>query len=82
MNSDRTRTEPFRQFLQQAREICGFWARFTGGSILFMAVVGIFVPLATAVFLFTLGLPILLLFLWGCSLDQELQWTDLDEGPW
>ena len=43
---------------------------------------GAFAPLAVAAFLLTIGLPILMLVLWGKALDQELGWTELDEGPW
>ena len=32
--------------------------------------------------LLTICLPILALVLWGRALDEELGWSDLDEGPW
>ena len=78
----RPKTEPFEHFLGQARRVVGFWARFTGAVLLFSLIFGPVGPLVVTAFLFTLGLPILLLVLWGRSLDQELGWTELDEGPW
>ena len=78
----RPRTAPFDTFLSQARALLGFWAKFTGGTVLVTLLFGAFVPLAVAAFLLTLGLPILILVLWGKALDQELGWTELDDGPW
>ncbi|MEM0991030.1 MAG: hypothetical protein AAGK00_19350 [Pseudomonadota bacterium] len=75
-------TEPFDRYKAQLRALLGFWARFTGGSVAVMLVFGAFAPLAIVVFLLSIGMPILALVLWGRSLDQELGWSDLDEGPW
>ncbi|MEM9059874.1 MAG: hypothetical protein AAGD13_05380 [Pseudomonadota bacterium] len=75
-------SEPFEGFLKQARALIGFWAKFVGGTVLVSLVLGVFAPLAIVAFLLTLGLPILMLVLWGRALDQELGWTELDEGPW
>ena len=74
--------EPFERFKAQARRVFGFWARFTGGVVAVTLLFGALAPLTIVAFLFTLCLPVLLLTLWGRSLDQELGWTDLDEGPW
>ena len=73
---------PFARFMEQARALTGFWAKFTGGTVAVTAVLGAFIPLTAAALLLTLGMPILLLVLWGKALDQELGWTELDEGPW
>ena len=73
---------PFEAFLVQARALLGFWAKFTGGTVIVSLLFGAFAPLAVAAFLLTIGLPILMLVLWGKALDQELGWTELDEGPW
>lgn len=78
----RPTTEPFERFKGQARRLLGFWARFTGGVVALSLVVGPVAPLAVAAFLLTLGLPILMLVLWGRSLDAELGWTEIEEGPW
>ena len=75
-------TEPFQGFLGQARRAVGFWAKFTGAVVVLSLIFGPFAPLAVVAFLLTLCLPILLLVLWGRSLDAELGWTELDEGPW
>lgn len=75
-------SEPFARFLQQARGVVGLWARVVGGIVLFSLIFGPYAPLGFIAVLFTVGVPILLLILWGQSLDQELGWTDLDEGPW
>ena len=78
----RSPSAPFHVFLQQACALLGFWAKFTGGTIAATLLLGAYVPLTVAAFLLTLGMPILLLVLWGRALDQELGWTELDEGPW
>ena len=49
-----------------------------GVTVLF----GAFWPLGVVAVVLSLCLPILALVLWGRSLDEELGWTDLDEGPW
>ena len=78
----RPKTEPFERFLGQARRLTGFWARFIGGVTAFSLIFGPFAPLGFVAFLLTLGMPILLLVLWGRSLDAELGWTEIEEGPW
>lgn len=75
-------TEPFHRFLGQARGVFGLWAKFVGGTLAFSLVFGPFAPLGFMAVLVTVGLPILLLTLWGRSLDSELGWTEIDEGPW
>ena len=78
----RPKTEPFKRFLMQARGLTGFWAKFVGGVAAFSLVFGPFAPLGFVAILLTVGLPILLLVLWGRSLDAELGWTEIEEGPW
>ncbi len=75
-------TVPFQQFLATARRLIGFWSRFMGMIVLLSLVFGPFAPLGFVAILLTLGLPILLLVLWGRSLDTELRWSEMDEGPW
>ncbi|MEM7544232.1 MAG: hypothetical protein AAF367_01750 [Pseudomonadota bacterium] len=74
-------TAPFQHFLAQARIILGLWLKFVASTVAVSALIGPFAPLILSAFLFTLGLPVLLLTLWGRSLDQELQWGEMDEGP-
>lgn len=75
-------TEPFAGFLAQARRIVGFWGRFVIGVVLFSLLFGPFAPLVMVAILFTVGLPVLLLVLWGRALDAELGWSEIDDGPW
>lgn len=75
-------SEPFHDFLKRARALLAFWAKFTGGTVAVSLIFGAFMPLAVVAFLLTISLPILMLVLWGRALDQELGWTELDEGPW
>ena len=75
-------SEPFSRFIEQARRIMGFWARFVATVAVISLVFGPFAPFVVVAILFTLGLPILLLALWGRALDAELGWTETDEGPW
>ena len=75
-------TEPFQHFLGQARAVLGLWARVVGGIVAATLVLGPFAPLGAVAILFTIGLPILLLVLWGRSLDSELGWTEIEQGPW
>ncbi|MEO0360936.1 MAG: hypothetical protein AAF322_07500 [Pseudomonadota bacterium] len=74
-------TEPFQRFMSQTRIIFGVWARFVGGVLLVSLIFGPYAPLAAAAFLLTLFLPVLLLTLWGRSLDAELRWSETEEGP-
>ena len=74
-------TEPFQMFLARARIILGTWAKFCGGVFLISFVFGPIGPLVYSAFLFTLALPVVLLTMWGRSLDSELRWDELDEGP-
>lgn len=75
-------SEPFAGFLEQARRVLGFWGKFVAGVVLVSLLFGPFAPLVLVAILFTVGLPVLLLVLWGRALDAELGWTELDEGPW
>ena len=75
-------SEPFAGFLAQARRIVGFWWKFVAGVVAVSLILGPFAPLVMVAILLTVGLPILLLVLWGKALDAELGWTEVDEGPW
>ena len=75
-------TEPFQDFLRQARGVIGIWAKYIGFVALFSLIFGPFAPLGFIAVIVTVGLPILLLTMWGRSLDSELQWGEMDEGPW
>ncbi len=77
-------TEPFMVFCAKAKIILGTWAKFVGAVFLisfFFGPIGPIGPLVYAAFLFTLALPVVLLTMWGRSLDSELKWDELDEGP-
>ena len=78
----RPTTEPFEQFLRKARELGRVWVKFIGAVAVFSLVFGPFAPLGFVAILLTVGMPILLLVLWGRSLDAELGWTEIEEGPW
>ena len=75
-------TEPFTQFLGQAKGVLRLWAKLVSGILVFSLIFGPFAPLGFVAIMCTLGLPILLLVLWGKALDQELGWTEIDDGPW
>ena len=74
-------TEPFQMFLAKAWIILATWAKFCGGVYLISFIFGPIGPLVYSAFLFTLALPVVLLTMWGLSLDSELRWDVLDEGP-
>ncbi len=74
-------TEPFHVFTLQARIILETWAKFIGGVFIISFLFGPVGPLVYASILFTLALPIVLLAMWGRSLDQEFRWDELEEGP-
>lgn len=79
MSADET---PFDRLKPVLRGLAGFYARFMAMTIGVTMLLGAFWPLGVVAFLLTLCLPILALILWGRALDEELGWTDLDEGPW
>ena len=59
------------------------WAQVFGGAVAFALLFGPLMPLMVVAFLLTLGLPILILYLWGRALDEQLGWIrDEDEAPW
>jgi hypothetical protein len=78
----RKASQPFQEFLGVARQLIGFWAKFTGTVVATTVIFGPFAPLAGVAFLLTLGMPILLLVLWGQALEVELRWTEHNEGAW
>lgn len=73
---------PFDRLKPVLRRLGVFWVRWialtAGVTVLF----GVFRPLGIIALLLTFCLPILALVLWGRALDEELGWSDLDEGPW
>lgn len=74
--------DPFAELRGTLRALAAFYLRCMALSIGFIAVVGLWPPVAVAAFLLTLLVPILSLVLWGRSLDRELGWNVEDEGPW
>ena len=78
----RPATETFQNFLVQARGVIRLWAQYIAFFAAVSLVFGPFAPLGFVAVIATVGLPILLLTLWGRSLDSELQWGEMDEGPW
>lgn len=78
--SNTNRTERLPHVL---RGICGVWARYTGGAVVFALIFGPWMPVMMIAFLLTLGLPILALYFWGRALDEQLGWLRQDdEAPW
>ena len=74
-------TDTFVHFLWQTKVILLVWAKFIAGVTAVTLIFGPIVSLVSAALLFTFALPIALLTLWGFSLDKELQWGEMDEGP-
>lgn len=74
-------TGPFLLYLLQARVILGVWLKFVIGVFVVSLIFGPIGPLVAAAVIFSIGAPILLLTLWGRSLDTEMRWNDVDEGP-
>ena len=68
----------FMRFVAQAKIILDTWAKLVGVTVFVAVLIGVFVPLAVAAFIFTIFLPIILLVLWGRALEAELGWTDPD----
>jgi hypothetical protein len=73
--------EPFHIFTLQARIILATWAKLIWGASVFCFLFVRISPLIYSSVLFTLALPVVLLTMWGCSLDQELRWSEQDEEP-
>lgn len=73
---------PFDRLKPVLRRLAGFYSRFMALTVGVAVLFGAFWPLGVVALLLTLLLPILALVLWGRALDEELGWTDLDEGPW
>ena len=73
---------PFDRFKRQCRGVVGLWARYMAFTVVVTLLFGPFIPFTVPALIFTLGLPILLLTLWGRSLDQELGWMNKRRGPW
>ena len=74
-------TDTFTHFLWQTKVILLVWAKFIAGVWAVTLIFGPIVALVSAALLFTFALPIAILTLWGFSLDKELQWGEMDEGP-
>lgn len=72
----RPTTAPFQFYLLQVRVIIDVWAKFVGGVLAISLFFGPIGPLVVAAVIFSLAMPILLLSLWGRSLDTELKWTE------
>lgn len=73
---------PFDRLKPKLRGLGALWVRWIAATVGITVLFGAWPPLGIIALLLTLGLPILALILWGRSLDEELGWTDLDEGPW
>ena len=73
---------PFERLKPVLRRLGGFYLRWILLTVAVTVVFGAFPPLGIIALLLTVGLPILALILWGRSLDEELGWTDREEGPW
>lgn len=60
------------------------WVQVAGGAVLLAMLVGPFIPVMVVAFVLTLILPILVLYLWGRALDEQLGWIkdEDDDGPW
>ena len=73
---------PFDRLKPVLRGVFGEWWRFMAFAIGSAILFGIYPPIGIVALMFTILMPILMLILWGRSLDEELGWTELDEGPW
>ena len=73
---------PFERLKPKLRGLAGLYGRYMGVWIGVTVLFGAFWPLGVVALLLTIGLPVLALILWGRSLDEELGWTDHDDGPW
>lgn len=73
---------PFERLKPVLRAIFGVWWRYmlfaVGTTILF----GVWPPVAVVALMFTVLMPILMLVLWGRSLDEEMGWGAAEEHPW
>lgn len=73
---------PFDRLKPVLRRLGVFWLRWIALTFGVTVLFGAFPPLGIIALLLTVGLPVLALVLWGRALDEELGWTDLDDGPW
>lgn len=74
--------KPFERFKKQCRGVVGLWGRYIAFTAIATALFGPFLPFTVPALILTIAAPILLLTLWGRSLDQELGWMDRRRGPW
>lgn len=76
--------EPLRRRLPQILKGLGrIWVQFIAAVLVLTLLVGPVAPVMVAAALFTLGLPVLALTLWGLSLDEQIGLSrHEDEGPW
>ena len=73
---------PFDRLKPVFRGLAALWARWVALAVGVAILFGAYPPLGIIAFLLTVCLPILALILWGRGLDEELGWSDLDDGPW
>lgn len=84
MTIDPRHISRMRLLPERLRGIGRLWVQITAAAVAAFLLFGPFMPLMVAAFLLTLGLPILVLYLWGRALDEQIGWLrrDEDEGPW
>ncbi len=75
-------TSPFDRLKPVLRGLLALYGRYIAFWLGVTVLFGAFWPLGVIAFLLTLLLPVLVLILWGRSLDEELGWTEQDDGPW
>lgn len=83
MTSDRPPTRMDR-LPHMLRGLGRIWVQVAGGALALALLFGPVAPVMIVAFLLTLGLPVLVLYLWGRALDEQLGWIrdEEDAGPW
>jgi len=84
MTIDRKPVSLMRLLPARVRGIGRIWVQMAALVALCLLFIGPFMPIMLVALLLTLGAPILVLYLWGRALDEQMGWLrrEEDEGPW